>query len=97
MDITQEGNFITHFEFVSKFCDRYKTKFDSIVLDEGHKIKSAHAHRGKAIRSLESKYKMVLTGTPIKNIAQDLHFLMGWTVGFGNNIYPYKEHEQYKF
>ncbi|MEI7463698.1 MAG: SNF2-related protein, partial [Candidatus Taylorbacteria bacterium] len=95
--IEHKGNYITHFEHIAKFSERYKDKFQCIILDEGHKIKSVNASRGRAIRSLEAKYKLVLTGTPVKNIAKDLHFIFGWLVGYNNEIYPYREHEQHKF
>jgi SNF2 family DNA or RNA helicase len=93
----EDADYITHFEFIKDNYRKYTDKFNLIILDEGHKIKTGKAQRGIAIRSLQAKYKMCLTGTPIKNIVKDLHFLMGWVFGFDSSVYPYKENEQHKF
>lgn len=91
------GNYITHYEFMRKHYRDYINSFQLIELDEAHKIKSGDALRGIAIRSLEAHYKICLSGTPIKNIVSDLHFLMGWLYGFKSQIYPYAEDQQFQF
>lgn len=88
---------ITHFEYLSEYGKQYLNTFDAIILDEGHKIKSAMAQRAIAIRMLNAKYKLCLTGTPIKNIAKDLHFLIGWLYGYKNEMYKYAQNEQNTF
>ncbi|MCX6163501.1 MAG: SNF2-related protein [Ignavibacteriae bacterium] len=96
LHMSSKKHYITHYEFITKHYKTYLGKFQAILIDEGHKIKSPKSHRGRAIRQLDTPYKLCLTGTPIKNIMEDIHFLMGWTVGFKNNVYPYGEDEQTK-
>jgi len=97
IELSDTGNYVTHYEFMRKYYRNYYNSFQMIILDEAHKIKSGDALRGIAIRSLESKYKLCLSGTPIKNIVSDLHFLLGWLYGFKSEMYPYAQNEQSKF
>ena len=46
--------------------------FDYIVLDESQAIKNPKSKRNKAMRVLQGKNKLVLTGTPIENNTLDL-------------------------
>ncbi len=41
--------------------------FHYIVLDESQKIKNPQSQTAKAVRILNSRYKLVLTGTPVEN------------------------------
>ena len=53
-----------------------KKDFDAIVCDESHRIKNAQAQRSKRVytltKAVNPELKMILTGTPILNSAQDL-------------------------
>ena len=53
-------------------------KFDCIILDEAHKIKNRATKTSKAIRSLKSKYRWALTGTPIQNSLEDVKSLFAF-------------------
>ncbi|MHA1555987.1 MAG: SNF2-related protein, partial [Candidatus Heimdallarchaeota archaeon] len=44
----------------------------NIILDEAQNIKNPHAKQTRAIKKLESKYKIALTGTPIENRLSEL-------------------------
>ncbi|QEN06694.1 DEAD/DEAH box helicase [Oceanispirochaeta crateris] len=46
--------------------------FDYIILDEAHYIKNAGSRIFKAIRSLKSKHRLSLTGTPLENNTMEL-------------------------
>ena len=48
---------------------QFDTDWDIIVLDEAHKIKNRNSKRGKFLLNLalKSKYRYLLTGTPISN------------------------------
>ena len=46
--------------------------FDYIILDEAHYIKNASSVIFKAIRSLKSRHRLSLTGTPIENNTMEL-------------------------
>ena len=47
-------------------------QFFYIVLDESQVIKNFHSKTYKSVNELKSKYKLVLTGTPIENSLSDL-------------------------
>ncbi|MBI2668606.1 DEAD/DEAH box helicase [Candidatus Woesearchaeota archaeon] len=49
-----------------------KMKFFYIILDESQNIKNPLTHIARAVYSLQSKYRLVLTGTPIENNSTDL-------------------------
>lgn len=46
--------------------------FNYIILDESQAIKNPVSNIARAVRKLSSKYKLVLTGTPIENSTLDL-------------------------
>jgi len=50
-------------------------KFDCVALDEAQNVKNRDSGRSKAVRKLQSKYRWVLTGTPIENSAEDVKSL----------------------
>ncbi|MDB4443254.1 DEAD/DEAH box helicase [Saprospiraceae bacterium] len=52
--------------------------FDLIVLDESHYIKNFKAKRTKAVVSLESEYKIAMTGTPILNRPAEIYSTVNW-------------------
>ncbi|PXF49054.1 putative helicase mot1 [Gracilariopsis chorda] len=47
-------------------------RWNYIVLDEGHVIKNAKTKAAKAVRSLSSNHRLILTGTPIQNSVIEL-------------------------
>ncbi len=47
-------------------------EFDYIVLDEAHYIKNAGSRIFKAVRSLKSRHRLSLTGTPLENNTMEL-------------------------
>jgi transcription termination factor 2 len=50
----------------------FKVRWKRIVLDEGHVIRNHKSKQSEAIFALESKYRWVLTGTPIQNKEMDV-------------------------
>jgi SNF2 family DNA or RNA helicase len=46
--------------------------FNYIILDESQVIKNPTSNIAKAVRELKSRYKLVLTGTPLENTTMDL-------------------------
>jgi len=58
-----------------------KTKWDTIIIDEAHRIKNRKAQVTKAVHKLKSRYMYELTGTPILNRAEELWSLL-------NILYP---------
>ncbi len=53
-----------------KLLERYQ--FNYIILDESQVIKNPSSKSAKAVKQLNSRYRLVLTGTPIENSLMDL-------------------------
>ncbi|MFS4415276.1 SNF2-related protein [Maribacter sp. 2307ULW6-5] len=52
------------------------TLFEYVILDESQAIKNPNSKRYKAVRMLQAKNRLVLTGTPIENNTFDLYAQM---------------------
>jgi SNF2 family DNA or RNA helicase len=52
-----------------------KTRWDLIVLDEGQRIKNWEAKTSRIIKGLVSRFALVLSGTPLENRIDDLHWV----------------------
>lgn len=52
--------------------------FDLIIADEGHRLRNPKAKQTKALKSIKSKLKLILTGTPILNKPDNLWSIMHW-------------------
>ncbi|GJM27769.1 MAG: hypothetical protein DHS20C17_04040 [Cyclobacteriaceae bacterium] len=46
--------------------------FNYIILDESQAIKNPNSHIAKAVKQLNSNYRLILTGTPLENSTLDL-------------------------
>ncbi len=65
--------FITSYETLRNDEDKYSSlSFLLLILDEAQNIKNPHAKKSFAVKSIQSKYRLALTGTPIENSAIDL-------------------------
>jgi SNF2 family DNA or RNA helicase len=53
-----------------------KIKWDGIVLDEAQNIKNPSTKQTQAIRGLQSRYRIALTGTPMENRLDELWSIM---------------------
>ncbi len=49
-----------------------RTRWDLIILDEGQRIKNWEAKTTQTIKSLQSRYALVLSGTPLENRLSEL-------------------------
>ncbi len=49
---------------------------DVIILDEAQRIKNWKTRTAKSVKLLESKYAIVLTGTPLENRLEELHSIV---------------------
>jgi superfamily II DNA or RNA helicase len=64
-----------------------RVKWDLIILDEGQRIKNWAAKTSNVIKSLKSRFALVLTGTPLENRLDELYsvvqFIDAWRLGPG--------------
>lgn len=55
-----------------------KFNWEYIIIDEAHKIKNEDSQTSKRVRQLRSKYRLLLTGTPLQNNLHELWSLMNF-------------------
>lgn len=55
--------------------------FNAVVCDEAVRLKSDDSYTSVGVRMLNPKWRLVLTGTPIKNHLDDLFWLAQWATG----------------
>ena len=49
---------------------------EMVILDEAQRIKNWKTRRAQAVKKLDSKYGLVLTGTPLENRLEELHSIV---------------------
>ena len=69
---------------IVKELTKGKNKFDMIVADEMHKMKTVSAQQSKGFLKLDSKYKVGLTGTLLTNNPLDAYVPLKW-IGADNS------------
>lgn len=57
-----------------------KFKWQYLIVDEAHKLKNEASILSKVLRSIDSKYRLLLTGTPLQNNLQELWALLNFLV-----------------
>eukprot|EP01080_Neovahlkampfia_damariscottae_P001698 gene1698-467_t len=73
---------LTNYErFNSDFTFLRRISFNVLVVDEAHKIKNPSTIISSTVKSLNAKFKLMLTGTPLQNNLTEL-----WTLL--NSMYP---------
>ena len=76
------GNFdvcITTFEAVRLCLNALKRfSWQYIIIDEAHKIKNEDSQTSKRIREMKSRYRLLLTGTPLQNNLHELWSLLNF-------------------
>jgi SNF2 family DNA or RNA helicase len=64
---------ITSYALLRRDAERYRgLEFDTTVLDEAQHIKNRQTQNAQAVKSVKSKHRLVLTGTPLENSVLDL-------------------------
>ncbi len=68
---------------------RVKKLFSAVLVDEAQLAKSKNTLRGRAVRAMKPKGKLILTGTLMKGFAHDIFWNVAWLLGFDNPLFPY--------
>ncbi|HTI71471.1 MAG TPA: SNF2-related protein [Candidatus Limnocylindria bacterium] len=64
---------VTSYALIRRDLEQYKNfEFDTVALDEAQHIKNRKTQNAQAVKALRSRYKVVLTGTPLENSVLDL-------------------------
>lgn len=53
-----------------------KVKFKSIICDEAQNVKSHSSQRSRALRAMQSDFRLAMTGTPVENSLDELWSIM---------------------
>lgn len=70
----REGVVLTTYDIVRRDIESLRErKFDCIIFDEAQSVKNMGGERAKAMRQLEGRCKLVLTGTPLENHAGEYY------------------------
>lgn len=69
---------------IAKMCEL--GKFEAIIVDEFHKANNHKSQQGKGLRSLNAKYKIALSGTPITKKLERSWSILSW-MGFEDASY----------
>lgn len=68
---------ITNYDVIRRDADAIrKWGPDVVILDEAQRIKNWKTQRAQSIKRLDSKYAVVLTGTPLENRLEELHSIV---------------------
>ncbi len=68
---------------------RLKKLFGAVMVDEAQVAKSKNTLRGRAVRALRPKGKLILTGTLMKGYPHDVYWNVAWLLGFDTPLFPY--------
>lgn len=55
-----------------------KFKWEYLIVDEAHKIKNEDSQISQRLRQLHSRYRLLLTGTPLQNNLHELWSLLNF-------------------
>jgi hypothetical protein len=70
-----------HCVYSPSLADYVRYEFDCVIIDESVHVKAEDSLIGVGCRSLAPKYRMAMSGTPIKNRLPDIFFLAHWVSG----------------
>ena len=68
---------VTNYDVINRDIDLIrKWSPEMIILDEAQRIKNWKTRRAQVVKKLNSKYAIVLTGTPLENRLEELHSIV---------------------
>jgi superfamily II DNA or RNA helicase len=75
--VAESDLIITSYALIRRDLDEYlRHQFSAAVLDEAQHIKNRTTQNATAVKKIQAKHKLVLTGTPIENSVADLWSIM---------------------
>jgi non-specific serine/threonine protein kinase len=72
IDLDSADLFITTYGMVMRLAELKNIYWNIVILDEAQAIKNTSTKQAKAIKELNAKYRIAMTGTPIENRLSDL-------------------------
>lgn len=71
--IAQSDLVVTSYALLRRDAEMFQSmEFDTVVLDEAQHIKNRATQNAQAVKSMRSRHRLVLTGTPMENSVLDL-------------------------
>ena len=85
--------FLTTYQTAVRDEKKLKKKtFSFLLVDEAHLMKNSGTRVSKAVKTIKSKYKLALSGTPVENRLEDLRSLFDFILpGYLGNAKNFKE------
>lgn len=84
---------IISYGYFRQYIDLINTiAFDLLVCDEGHKLKNANSKNAKAVASIPSKRRILLTGTPVQVRLAHTHSLSALSLSLRLTASPPHRH-----
>jgi superfamily II DNA or RNA helicase len=72
-DLAQADLVVTSYALIRRDLEKYRgLEFDTVILDEAQHIKNRQTQNAQAVKSIRSRRRLVLTGTPLENSVLDL-------------------------
>uniref|UniRef100_A0A672Q735 DNA excision repair protein ERCC-6-like n=1 Tax=Sinocyclocheilus grahami TaxID=75366 RepID=A0A672Q735_SINGR len=69
--ITTYQMLINNYEQLGSY-DQHEFKWDYVILDEAHKIKTSSTKTAKSAHAIPAKHRVLLTGTPVQNNLREM-------------------------
>ena len=64
---------VTSYALLRRDAEQYRGRvFDTVVLDEAQHIKNRQTQNAQAVKAIQARHRLVLTGTPLENSVLDL-------------------------
>lgn len=68
----------------------------TVVVDEGAKLQGETTNISYAVRGMRARYRLVLTGTPVRNYLKNIFWLLWWGIGNRTARFPFSYQEGQK-
>lgn len=92
-EISQKDLVITSYALLRRDAEHYRgLEFDTVVLDEAQHIKNRQTQNAQAVKSIRTRRRLVLTGTPLENSVLDLWSIFDFLMpGYLGSAQDFKE------
>lgn len=91
--ISEHDLIITSYALLRRDAEHYRsTQFETVVLDEAQHIKNRETQNAQAVKAIQSRHRLVLTGTPLENSVLDLWSIFDFLMpGYLGSAKDFKE------
>jgi SWI/SNF-related matrix-associated actin-dependent regulator of chromatin subfamily A member 5 len=80
--VAEQGKYsnFTLFNYAYQISGWFRSQFvwKYVILDEGHRIRNSSSMLANSLHSIQTQYRLILTGTPIQNNLTEIWGLLHW-------------------